>query len=88
VTSALNLFNAVPIGPNAYLGSLLSGLWGLAVLLPSLAVAVRRLRDAGYEWGHLFWVLVPIAGLAVLVILWVQPTKEHDQPDGQIATAS
>jgi hypothetical protein len=47
VASALSLFNVIPIGNNAYLGSLLSGLWGIAVLLPSLAVAVRRMRDAG-----------------------------------------
>ena len=51
VVGALNLFNVIRIGDNAYLGSLLAGLWGIAVLLPSLAVAVRRLRDAGYGWG-------------------------------------
>ena len=47
VAAALNLFNVIRIGENAYLGSLLAGVWGIAVLLPSLAVAVRRLRDAG-----------------------------------------
>ena len=55
VAGALNFFNVIRIGENAYLGSLLAGLWGVAVLLPNLAVAVRRLRDAGYGWGHLFW---------------------------------
>jgi uncharacterized membrane protein YhaH (DUF805 family) len=40
--------NVIPIGNNAYLGTMLAGLWGIAVLLPNLAVAVRRLRDAGY----------------------------------------
>lgn len=39
---------------------------GIAVLLPNLAVAVRRLRDAGYGWGNLFWILVPIAGIVGL----------------------
>jgi uncharacterized membrane protein YhaH (DUF805 family) len=75
VASALNFLNVIRIGDNAYLGSLLAGLWGIAVLLPNLAVAVRRLRDAGYGWGHLFWILVPIAGIFVLITLWVQPTK-------------
>jgi uncharacterized membrane protein YhaH (DUF805 family) len=75
VVGALNLFNVIRIGDNAYLGSLLAGLWGIAVLLPNLAVAVRRLRDAGYGWGHLFWILVPIAGIFVLITLRVQPTK-------------
>jgi uncharacterized membrane protein YhaH (DUF805 family) len=75
VVGALNFFNVIRIGDNAYLGSLLAGVWGVAVLLPNLAVAVRRLRDAGYGWGHLFWILVPIAGIFVLITLWVQPTK-------------
>jgi uncharacterized membrane protein YhaH (DUF805 family) len=44
-------------------------------LLPYLAVSVRRLRDAGYGWGHLFWILVPIAGIFALITLWMQPTK-------------
>jgi len=76
VAGALNFFNVIRIGDNAYLGSLLAGLWGIAVLLPSLAVAVRRLRDAGYRWGNLFFVLVPVAGIFVLITLWAQPTKE------------
>jgi uncharacterized membrane protein YhaH (DUF805 family) len=75
VAGALNFFNVIRIGDNAYLGSLLAGLWGIAVLLPYLAVAVRRLRDAGYGWGHLFWILVPIAGIFVLIPLGAQPTK-------------
>lgn len=53
----------------------LSGLWGLATLLPSLAVTVRRLRDAGYGWGHVFWVLLPFAGLIVLIVLCAKPTQ-------------
>ena len=75
VAGALNFFNVIRIGDNAYLGSLLAGLWGVAVLLPNLAVTVRRLRDAGYGWGHLFWILVPIAGIFVLLAFLAQPTK-------------
>lgn len=80
VTGALNLFNVIPIGEDAHLGSLLGGLWGITVLLPNLAVAVRRLRDAGFGWGNLFWALVPIAGLIVLITLWAQPTKRAVAP--------
>ena len=75
VAAALNFFNVIRIGDNPYLGSLLSGVWGIAVLLPNLAVTVRRLRDAGYGWGHLFWLLVPIAAFFVLITLLAQPTK-------------
>jgi uncharacterized membrane protein YhaH (DUF805 family) len=38
-------------------------------------VTVRRLRDAGYEWGHVFWILLPLAGAIVLIVLCAQPTR-------------
>ena len=37
---------AYPVGPN------LTGFWAIAVILPTLAVSVRRLRAAGYSWGE------------------------------------
>ena len=54
----------------------LSGLWGIAVLLPTLAVTIRRLRDAAYSWGHIFWLLLPLAGLIVIAVLCAQPTRQ------------
>lgn len=57
---------------------LLAGLalWvlGMAALVPSLAVTVRRLRDAGFYWAWIFLSLVPLGGIA-LVILCAQPSK-------------
>ena len=81
---ALNLFRVFEIGDNSSVGSLLVGLWSIAVLLPNLAVSVRRLRDAGHGWGHLFWILVPIAGLVILVVYWTQPSKA-DVPEVAVA---
>lgn len=52
----------------------LAGVWGIVVLLPSLAVTVRRLRDAGREWTEIFWILLPIAGLIVLAIRLAEPS--------------
>jgi uncharacterized membrane protein YhaH (DUF805 family) len=51
-----------------YLGASLAGLWGFVVLLPSLAVTVRRLRDAGHRWVEIFWILLPIAGAIILIV--------------------
>lgn len=51
-----------------------AGLWSIAVLLPSLAVTVRRLRDAGRKWTELFWLLLPIAGLIVLIVHLCEPS--------------
>jgi uncharacterized membrane protein YhaH (DUF805 family) len=77
VSTALNV---VPMWPTEVAfgvstNSGLPGLWALAVLVPTLAVAVRRLRDAGYEWGHIFWLLLPVAGLIVLIVLCAQPGR-------------
>jgi len=76
VATALSLFNVIRIVDSASIGSVLSGLWALAVLVPTLAVMVRRLRDAGLGWPHLFWMLVPVAGLILLLVLLAIPTKD------------
>ena len=36
---------------------------------PSLAVKVRRLRDAGLHWAFIFLYFVPMGGIALLVLL-------------------
>ena len=38
-------------------------------------MTVRRLRDAGYGWGHVFWLLLPVAGLIFLVVLLAQRSR-------------
>ncbi|MFF3029169.1 MULTISPECIES: DUF805 domain-containing protein [unclassified Microbacterium] len=73
VAAALGVFEVLPVGDGSSLGAILSSLWGIAVLLPTLAVLVRRLRDTGQGWGHAFWLLVPIAGLIVLAIMLSRP---------------
>ena len=54
--------------------NVLSSLWSLAILLPALAVAVRRLRDSGRNWTNLFWVLLPVAGVIVLIVQLCKPS--------------
>ncbi len=65
----------------------LAGFWGVAVLLPSLAVTVRRLRDTGREWTNIFWILLPIAGLIVLIVFLAEPTRT-DAPIAPAAPAT
>ena len=48
----------------------LSGAFGLATLLPNLAVGARRLHDIGKSgWWQLLW-LVPVIGWIVLIVWW------------------
>ena len=49
--------------------------FGVAAILPGLAVTVRRLRDAGYNWPYIFIPLIPFVGIFILIFLLCQPTK-------------
>ena len=57
----------------------LSGLFSLAVLLPSLAVGARRLHDTDRSgWFLLLW-FIPVLGWIVLVIWAIQEGKEPNR---------
>ena len=47
----------------------------LAILVPTIALSVRRLRDAGFHWAFIFLRFAPMGGLALLILL-AMPTKE------------
>ena len=47
----------------------------MVLFIPSLALKVRRLRDAGFHWAFIFLHFVPMGGLALLVLL-AMPSKE------------
>lgn len=49
----------------------------LAILVPTLALSVRRLRDAGFHWAFIFLRFAPM-GKIVLLILHAMPTKETE----------
>ncbi len=56
-------------------GDVVSLLCQLAVLLPSLAIAARRLRDGGFTPWLLLIGLVPFIGWLVLFVLYLLPSK-------------
>lgn len=61
--------------------SWLSGLVHLALILPSLAVAVRRLHDVGRSGWWFLLVFVPL-GILVLLFWWVQPSAREPNEHG------
>jgi len=62
--------------------SLLSTLYILAILLPGLAVGVRRLHDTGRSAWWLLIALVPIIGPIVLLVFSVQDSQHGDNQYG------
>ena len=63
------------LGMGSMLGGmgLLSGIFSLACLCPSLAVTVRRLHDIGRGGVWLLLILVPLVGAIVLLVFAVKP---------------
>lgn len=49
--------------------------YGVATVLPGIAITVRRLRDAGYHWAFIFLRFALGIGGIILLVLYCQPTK-------------
>lgn len=79
------LFAALASVLDWILGSwnMVSGLYGLAMLIPSIAVAVRRLHDINKTGFFLLIGLIPVIGFIWLLILFL---KEGDMGDNQYGT--
>ena len=66
-----------PITGLAALGLALSTIWSLAILIPTIAVAARRLHDTNKSgWLLLLWFLSCCFGIGaiILIILWILPS--------------
>jgi len=60
----------------------LSGLYSLALLLPSIAVSIRRMHDTGRSG---FWILInfiPILGWLVFLFFAIQDSQSGDNEYG------
>ena len=75
--------------PEAGLG-LLGSLYSLAVLIPSLAVSVRRLHDTNRNGWWLLMALIPLIGAIILLVFMVQDSRSGENqygPNPKTATA-
>ena len=61
---------------------LLSGIYVLGVMLPGIAVAIRRLHDTGRTgWWYLL-LLIPLVGAIVLIVFFVQDSTPGENQYG------
>lgn len=51
------------------------------LMLPSIALTVRRLRDAGFHWAFIFIALVPLVGSIALIVMLTWPSKKDEDAD-------
>lgn len=66
-------FNAVWWGQDQHF-NLFQSLAQLFFLLPTIAVSVRRFRDAGKSFYNFFWLLLPVVGWIVLIVKFTAPS--------------
>ena len=64
-------------------GTILSGILGLAVLIPSIGVGVRRLHDINKSgWWYLL-ILIPLVGAIILIVWFVKPSDNGENQYGE-----
>jgi uncharacterized membrane protein YhaH (DUF805 family) len=64
---------ALSLGPGYGVYVTLSAIWGLATLVPNLALAWRRLHDTNRSGGFYFIGLIPFVGWIIVLVFMLLP---------------
>ena len=63
----IGILSVVPVVGGIF--SALSGIYSLAVMVPNIAIGVRRLHDIGRKGIFYLFIFIPIVG-AIMLIVW------------------
>ena len=80
VSIAISIIGAII---SSWIGSILSIIYSLAILVPSIAVGIRRLHDLNKSGWFYLLVLVPLVGAIILIIWAAQPGTVGENEYGQ-----
>ena len=80
VVIVLSILGVIPV--LGILFKIISGLYGLAVLIPGLAVSARRLHDTDRTALFLLLALIPVVGTIVLLVFCVAEGTAGDNKYG------
>jgi uncharacterized membrane protein YhaH (DUF805 family) len=88
ITMALQAltFMVAGMNPESTLGLFLSGilaLYGLGILIPSLAVTVRRLHDTNRSGWWILINFIPVIGFIVMLVFLVQDSQNGTNQYGE-----
>ena len=72
----------------SYVSPTLQAVYALAVFLPALAVAVRRLHDTERSGWWLLLIFLPLIGAIILIIFLVQDSTPETTPTAQTQKAN
>ncbi len=54
----------------------LANVLAVLTLVPGLAAAARRLRDAGLSMHNFWWLALPVVGWIIFIVQLAQPSKK------------
>ena len=87
LTGLVLLLMAVAGMSGGLVATVLCSIVGLGLLVPGIAISVRRLRDAGLSPWLMLVVLVPGLGALALLVMFCLPTKyEHEETETRFNT--
>lgn len=55
----------------------------IAILIPSLALEIRRLHDIGKSDWYILLALIPLIGMIVLIYFYCQPSVAEDKKESE-----
>lgn len=67
---------------------ILTGLLSLAILIPSLALSIRRLHDIGKSGWYLLMSLIPLVGGIIVLVFLCTPSQPQGNQWGEPAGSS
>lgn len=59
-------------------------IYSLAVLIPGIAVSIRRLHDLGKSGWYLLFALIPIAGPIILIVWYATEGEQQENSYGAV----
>jgi uncharacterized membrane protein YhaH (DUF805 family) len=80
------IFSTLSGGNSASFFGVLGTVVSLGLLLPSLAVSVRRLHDIGRSGWYVLFALIPLVGIIILIVWWAREGDPTDNLFGQRPT--
>ena len=78
------IFSTISGGNTSSFFGIIGTVFSLAILVPSLAVGVRRLHDIGRSGWYLLLALIPLVGVIILIVWWA---RAGDPADNAFGTA-
>ena len=70
------------LGNIGFFFNVIYGIYGLAILVPSIAVGVRRLHDTNRSGLFLLLALIPLVGAIILIVFLAQDSAAGDNKYG------